>query len=299
MQRSRPELALYVWMSCAELKDLDHVLAQFEWKSLAKEAMDRLLRFYGGFAIRDLSEQKEKELWAFVRGQVPAVTRLVKTTDKAYVWKLCDHLSKFHWHYNDARDLKKVISVVYRILLKTCRDPFPKKSDEVYVLCYFMKHSGWLMEAFLTAPESSFLNLAKACQSRNDVESIESGLEVMIKSNPLWAIKCFRHFPGKLLQVCKLLGSFREPDQIRIVKQYQDSLLMRRGFKKLSAVESVKVILALLTPGVCNPVPKRLQQYVHGQFELSPTRISRYRRITFEKLNLTRLEMLEQELLKF
>ena len=68
---------------------------------------------------------------------------------------------------------------------------------------------------------------------------------------------------------------------------------MADNLTELPPVEVYRLIVPHLS-GVSNPFPKKLQQYINGELDLSPGRLERYTEKMRSNLTLTRLEILEQ-----
>jgi hypothetical protein len=213
-----------------------------------------------------------------------------------YRVKFCKGLSSLGWGRTNIDDCSQNIIPLSKALQRICKRPFNREDHPFELLLVFVKNSKALWPAFLSASDSSFLCLEKSCRSRNDIDLIVRGSRVLLKMMPLFTIKCFRLFPGKLFEVAKLLGVFSYPDRISIVKQFRGSPECSQKFRNLDLFQIAERIRQHLRPEISNPLPKILSKYLKGEYRLTPARLKRYRRVLFENLNLTRLNILEHSI---
>ncbi|MCI0604291.1 hypothetical protein L0156_14935 [bacterium] len=141
--------------------------------------------------------------------------------------------------------------------------------------------------ALVHAPVPSWLKFDKAYNDH--AWTVEDGLERMLKIIPLFTCKAFSHFPNKLFSVAELLGVLPDGMDKRILNEFAHHPLFLERFRKKTDTQIVQYFEA--NKGFTNPVPRKFQEYAGT---LSSSRRKRYRKIVYQNLHLTRLEILEE-----
>lgn len=289
-----PSLALEIWDGWAGFDSLDRVLKNPLWKNLPGEIAEDLLLFYLYLFSDDLTPAQRKELWSFVRESVPQVLTCVNEVPAGFQEKFLGGLESYHWIWKKTAERRKYFPPLYKTLLRVCRPPFPAQTCSSEVFSRLIQGSEKLVDAFLSAPQSSFLNVEKACRSGNDADLSGAGMETMLRFAPLFTIKSFRSHSARLMRTSKMLGLFSAPVRQEILRGFLQHPLIRQKFGKWTVPETVAFLREHLGSDLSSPVPKRLQQFVDGNCALTKERIHRYQRLMYEKLNFTKLELLEQ-----
>jgi hypothetical protein len=290
---SSREFALMLWEECGRMAGFSELIQNPGWKQIGVVPAARLLRICTKGLIVSRSESIKDRL--LTKEIIPNFLQLVKTEiPKKYRIKFCDRLNDLAWEWFSIDKLIEWLPRCAQALQRFCVPPFDKVKLNTFVLLTFIKRSEKLWTAFLAAPQSSFVALEKACSSSNDCFLIERGVRTLLRNAPLFTIKSFHHFPRKLFHVAKTLGVYRYPVRVRATKDFLETPIMGQRFRKLSLHQAADLIKGSIKPRITNPIPKMLTKFLSGEYCLTPARKRRYKKIMFENLNLTRLELLEE-----
>jgi hypothetical protein len=298
--RRKNEFILLLWEECGKKTGFQELMTNPIWKKIGSKATYYLLHFIAdrlySYAspkqwekYRTLSSTVFPEVFETLENQIPRKYRL----------KFCKCFGYLGWELSGIKEFLQYIPLMTRAVKRICKSPFGLETKGIDVLLNFVKDSKRLWNAFLSAPDSSFLVLEKSCSSRNHAALIERGIRNLLRIAPLFTIKCFRHFPGKLFSVARLIGTMDSAERIRSIHAFMRSPAGAQKFCGMDLKHACESIKEHLTPEVSSPIPKALTKYVNGEYSLSAVRQKRYRRLLFENFNLTRLELLENFVLQY
>lgn len=284
------DISLSIWEECSRMPGLMKLISNPIWKQIGLEAAYSLLHF----CAEDIYLQQSKTKGMFTDKIMPEILELLRyRVPKDYRTKFCKGLRQLFWFWNKTEEFVKHIPDCSKVLLRFCSPPFDRQKLNVDALFPFIYLFHIVGNALLGAPNSSFLTLEKECSSENDSRLIGRGIRTLLNNAKVFTVKSFQHFPRKLFQITKILGTYRHPARLQIVKDFMKTPVMKQRFRKLTLHESADFIRSEIRPGITNPIPKALTKFLSGEYSLTNTRKRRYRKIMFENLNLTRLELLE------
>lgn len=291
--------ALDIWRACGEFSELADLLNGCCWTEFLPETTFRLLNIYLFFADRwELSTDVLREKWRYLHQHRHALESTLREIPPGYQVKFLYYMHDFYWYWDSGKELQAYVSIAMALAKRLSCPPFSsRKSGASEVLSDFIDcTTPQAREQFLQTPNSSFLNLEKACRSENRAQLITYGMAAMLRELPQFAVACFVSFSGKLWSVAKLLGTLRRPRRHAVVKQFRNHPLMNFQADAFSVREACDLIKMYCQEGITNPIPKKLQAHVYEQYELSDRRIYRYVEKMTQHLYATLLDLLHHQI---
>ena len=294
------EMPLRIWQACGLFPGLSKKLETTPWNKFSPITTYYLLRFLLNFYDYYDSYELEVMKWKLVDGQWKDMLEILDAIDEEYQVKFLDFIEFFVRAPRNIEFLSDNLQVVYRLLKRLCGPPFKtwaNTKDFIIDSVYMVQKSD--REAFLSAPDSSFINLEKACRSKNKAQLIEKGhwhlmnADKEYSGNLQFIVRSFTRFPRRYLRVTRSFACARRYWRYVIFKEFLRHPLMRTDFETLSVEELGELVDDHIIPGITNPIPKKLGEYLNGKCQLTADRQARYKRRLLEKLDLTRLDILE------
>jgi hypothetical protein len=281
-----PSFIYEMWQACGALKGFAAVLRSLkDHKQLSPDVCLDFFDIFCDLATRDPGQVKAS-LWEYVRRGAPLIWKNLLTIPQ-------DRRTKFMANvvslidYRLSRRIKHLEEVLI-LLNHLCADPRFLKLDEsfAYMTAGILASSRRYKKALIFAPANSWFKLDQ--ESEQNFQ-IVVGFKRMLKIIPLFSCKAFHFFPQKLFQVANRFGILPEGMDRKILSEFSRHPIFKERFGKKTDAQIVECFRNMKE--FTNPVPKKFQQYAGS---LSSTRRKRYRKIFYQNLHLTRLEILDQ-----
>ena len=289
-----PYNLLSIWEKCGEYPGLSKILYRFEISAYSPKTSWELLKIYLYSCSFDedklakwklISQMSENELTSNIPDE--CLYNYLKTLGYAlYIW--------------EPDEVRELLPFLRRLLMRFCHLPLNITIQAADVILTLLDQVGSkLREEFLTAPDSSFINLEKVCRSKNHAHLIDSGISDIFSGcneylgSTRFPLHCFIYYPNKLFQIAKIFGVLLTHKRYSILREFSRHSIMAGNLTELPPAE-VYCLVAPYLSATTNPFPKKLRQYLNGEVDLSPGRLERYTENMRFNLALTRLEMLEQ-----
>lgn len=162
---------------------------------------------------------------------------------------------------------------------------------------------GWLLlaeesERIRSAPDESFHQLESACRSKNDEWRVTEGLSSLMSTNSSFTIDCLYRFPAVLFRTACILGSFSQPLRQEVLKAWCQHRLVDGNIESAEAETVIEILRETRTDGIENPVPRKFLEHLKGRVSLTCGQADRAMRQIRSRLNLVRLQLLEEMALR-
>ena len=287
-------LTMALWQQCARLPGLADVIRASKWRGFLPAA-GRYFEFLQGIVYEDHSERSLQRKWNAIRKQIPAIEKLLIDLPATHQAKAVTCLADWLWDWNEPVEIERHLPSGYRLLCRVAAPPFSTDEGSSNALFSFLNiDKKDLVETFLSTSDANFHALERACIRDNDARLISRGCFSLTEFLPGFTVNAFRAVPNKLFKVARVLGGIAYPARTHLIKRCQEHLLFQRDLASLPLAEAVATVAPLLTKGWTNPISARLRSWLAGEANLSPESLDRHGRVFHEKLDMTRLDMIEQ-----
>ena len=144
----------------------------------------------------------------------------------------------------------------------------------------------------LALPERSLDRLDRALAFEHNL--LEDGLAALAVRARGLLLDAFATHPEALFAAARALGSLSAPRRAGLLKRFRAHPVMRRRFLALPVAEVCLQIARLGSPGMPNPVPRRLRQHLEGAAVLSAESVERHRQAIARRLLPFRIGLLRR-----
>jgi len=292
-------LPMALWQRCERLPGLVEVIRDSQWKGFAPAASS-YFEFLQGIAYHDLSERRLQSKWTAIRHQIPAIEELLLSLPVTHQAKAVACLSDWLWSWDEPAVIVKRLPAGLRLLRRLCAPPFTTDDGAVSVLFSFLDVDDEnLREQFLNAPDACLEALERGCVRDNDARLISWGSYTLTWCMAGFALDALQSAPKKLVKVARTLGGVAYQPRAQILKGCREHAFFQPDLKALPISEAYARIEPFLRKGYTNPITARLQAWLSGEASLTAGSVERHRRVFFERLLLTRLDLIEQSVLEW
>jgi hypothetical protein len=215
------------------------------------------------------------------------------TISPPYREKFIENLWAFHdcWEENK---VPAVIDTVYTLCERIAAPPFSKDdviSDTLPLLLNGCSDEERRM--ILEAPDQSLRQLEKACRRDNDERQIRRGLRTLKALAGDFTRECFLRFPASLLRTAKHLGGLNYCQRRQVLADFKTHEMVKIDWSCISAEGAALILRSCAAPGITNPMPRRLKDFLAGSARISDGHCKKYLGMMREKIPLAQLELLE------
>ncbi|MGV7220981.1 MAG: hypothetical protein ACQ9MH_05635 [Nitrospinales bacterium] len=288
------------WATCGRKNWYKNFIKKIDLNLFSPGVGKELIRVIRDHLDIDSSADKSGKRRIFIDQQVSRIIKYLKHIDKDYQFVFLESLGEFY-NYWDKLDIPRktaYLNACFEILERMCKKPFKQNINAIYLTSFFIDYSYRdNRSVFLHAPESSLLNLQKATRSRNSTNIMVTGMIAILWSFNKFTIQCFINYSSKLFKVAKCLGTATKFHVNAILKEFSRHPLMKPKVEDLKANQICPLVKSFLEPGITNPIPKKLNDYLQGKCDLTDTQIKNLVVKLKVALNSTRLDILEQMIL--
>ncbi len=166
--------------------------------------------------------------------------------------------------------LPRALEAVQRL----CRDPFSEETPWGWVAPELALADRARWEAFLGAPDDSWLTMAKFLEKGNEAHLLESGARILATGHGAWAARLFAQAPRAFCELAKTLGLLPEEETRLLLREAAGEGLIGEMPESGAAAAVQRVDGLGLPPGV-SQVPKRLRLHLKGERVLSESQLAR------------------------
>jgi len=269
-------LAMDIWRAAAKLDGLCEVLAAVD--TLSPEKMTHYLRWL-------LSIEKH---WDLLKKHLLQIQSCLRSLSDVYVSQWVDDFNRFI-EADNVVDIKDALTLAKRL----AQPPFLTESYRELAFGHFIRIRG-LRQRVLESPERSLRCIDKACRRENDANLIAWGLSSIINEDSAFAVDCLWHCPKKLVTTAKSLGPMSWALRREIVREFTRHPMMTVDFESLSLKKVYDTLQGMEVTRRSNPIPRTLRDYFEGKRTLSKGQLERHRRVLFEGLLKTKLQILAE-----
>jgi len=270
---------LVLWKRFSQLEHLEKFLKRIPWKSFDSDVNCLLLEFIRDWPGHDCKlSKKENAKWNAIQNLFNPLLKQVEALDPKYRESFLDRVK---WLTLDCwdreKDFKEKFPLAMQVLARCSRKPHPTypRIAKITYRVLEMTHDP-ARQAYIEAPESSFLRMAKLLESDNKYTMFHNAFPILLAMCPAFTVECFRQFPGKLFKTLTKLGTVRTPLRQQVVRKFIGHQLMKIELNKISAGPLYRLVKKYRTPEMTHPAPKNLQRFLEGELQLSPQRVERY-----------------------
>lgn len=290
-EHGHERLAIHIWERCGVLIGFVDVLSSINLHLLPTELAYQYLKLY---LYNDLEESIIK--WAFIKEQANKLDSLLHNISREYQGKFIKVIDYFYWRWDEVSELKHGFNTICLLLERLCSAPFRKETSFAETLIYFVKFSDKPLQKILfELPNSSFLNLEKACYLQNDNRLIADGIYVLMEELSEFTVNSLLISSAMLLKIAKQLGTLNKPNRYLLANQFKQHKIMTTDFLN-TPLPSAFLILENIIAGknIFNPVSDKLKQFVKKGIDVKEQLLEHYKEQMFKDLYRTKLEILEQ-----
>ncbi|MDH5749411.1 MAG: hypothetical protein OEY85_08870 [Rhodospirillales bacterium] len=275
LKPDKSNLPFDIWKRFGQEPYWESVILRPEWTQWSREVVHKYIDLLNCWMDYQPSGKIKK--WIF-RRFLEGVDTALNSVDKGYQLKLLRHLKIFLWQWEKEGEFNNHLPRACALLIRLAKKPIPYGNLEIHQpVCWFIEHLGdSLFEQFLKAPDSSFTNFHKDCQTENKRRLIARGLYILSSELPELSVNAFTYFPGKLFRVARGMGTLRFRTRLKIGNRFSRHQLMKVDLEKISPRQLFQLVEKYYQQGMTHPVPKKLQAHFKGEITLSETRIRGY-----------------------
>jgi hypothetical protein len=283
-----------LWERSARLPGLADVIRTSKWRGFVSAAK-RYFEFLVGIVYHELPERALQKKWTAIRQQIPEIETLLMSVSAAHQPKAVGCVADWLWWLDDPVDIATRLPEGYRLLRRLAAPPFSTAHGAAGAWCSFLGVAPrGLLERFLSAPDSSFEAIERACVRENEALLIMRGFDCLIRHLAPFTVEAFLAAPKRLAKMEKVLGTVALPVRAEIIKCSQGHPLFDPALQKMPISEAYAKIKPHLTDKHTNPFPSRLRAWLEEKIVLSPGSLERHQRVFTARLLLTRLDLIEQ-----
>lgn len=260
------------WKRCSELEGFKELLDYLDWRHLDPQSAFRFFRLLGRVVFEELGEKKLKRKWQCIRQHADFMLNSVKDIPVKYRPKMLEGLEDILWVWDDPKKLGNVLAPFTKLLTRLCLPPFKEWSFCTYPLTSFTALQADDWSIIQEAESSSFLKLESI--RKNESLLITQGLRSLCDILPRLVTTGFVSFPEKLFKAAHTIGTLAAPLRREIIQAFTRHPLAKKGKEDIST-EDLLLVEEHLRPGISNPIPRRLRDYLKGQRVLKPAQVER------------------------
>jgi len=289
---------LRAWERSAQLNNFTGVLRDISWFKFPPETAYRIFELILDVCWYYENSPRYRHIWSVFRSELSSIERVVCGLPLEYQVRALDELYGYICQDGNYSDLRVRLRRSYQLLLKTCCPPHASDvevSDVAGVFLSLKDPSLWA--EFLTAISTSFLELDRVAQRKNEERLVAYGVHAICDVIPAFAVESFRKAPRSLFKVAKTLGCLSYPVRIQLMRELAGHPLFSSELEYLPILDACKRLLDLCGTHIWNPMPHYLKRWACGEYHLSQDRVVRYFQMCFDNLDRARLSLIDHQAL--
>lgn len=264
-----------LWETCASLPGFSSYLRKSDWTRFTPAQRQFLLRFF--MLMRwDRDGPFDQERWRAIATYIPRLERRMQDVPESYTDQYLIDIGSVLSGMKKPAEIRDRLPLAIDLLARVNRPPFNPQGDAARSLGNLLKLPAPDRELILTASETSFLALDKACRRSNAATLIAWGLSSLVDGMPGLVSDAFRSATGALVRTARRLGVLSWPARTQLVRRLSDTALFRQSLDQASLHELVSTIEATGVADAVAVVPRALREHRAGRRPLSAGQLERY-----------------------
>jgi hypothetical protein len=289
-----------VWRACGLADGFGAFIQQRPWTQWPPETAQAVLRIYlVPFGEERPLERQRK--WDVLRASADLIETTLHDVPEAFRLKFCDSLREYVWLFDTGQITENSIANACALLTRICRPPFHPRRNTANVWLDFLTYlSPSQQDEILSARDSEFMHMEKACRTTAAATLIGSGTWALAKRAPTFSLAGFLAAPARMLRTAKTLGCLSSEERLLIVDEFTRTPMMQTDIETLNDAEAYSFIRQHEGLFRASPIPRALRSHYDDGITLNGPRSAHYheqmrqqwRRACWERLEETILERL-------
>lgn len=193
----------------------------------------------------------------------------------------------------DAKRARQAMQRAMNLFTRLAREPFDAQQTCAQTFAAWIEAlSDADFVVFLNRPDAELQHIESDVEAGEERYFLRLGLVALLPVLPKLGLAGLAQAPKHLFRLCQDLGMLRATERTRVVRQLAHLPLLQ-DTSALTVSELVTYISPLCQPGMTSPFPRKLRLWAQGHFALTPGQLERARRLSLERLILTRLDALD------
>lgn len=284
----------HLWKACSRLSGLGEFLASYDWTRWPPSVTCELLELFDE-PTQEEDDDGRTHKWRLVRAHAEGIESSLEATPPEYRWKFCNSLRKFISCTNAGEMTERSLPDACAFLARLCRPPFHRHRNTAFVWADFLAYfSPEQIGALLETPDSSFVQMEKACRNRNNATHVGLGTWALGKEAPALMFAGWLHAPSALFRTAKTLGCLSREEGLRFVRDFMRLPMMLVDPGLLDDGDTYTFMREFCPAAI----PKPLRAHYEGVALLNSPRLAHYHLEMRRLWVRARLERLEEAVIE-